>query len=548
MEISFLLTNAEGNILEVADRKITSEILAQSCGKLTIKTCIPIINVTALWQAGEYSVPRMKLPWSLESPCGVSFSFPLLLFLDQKYRVRYAVGLTNGIDDSHWSCKMNQEQCCFEITFDIAIDPETVPFEIFFESSDRSIVDVLQEYRSKILPEVPVFPIGAWDPVYCTWYAVHASLTETYLNTHAEEAVKLGFGTFIVDDGWCYDEAKRVTPETLPDWYRDIGDWKYSECKLPNLKSVVQYAQKLGLNYMFWVAPFFVGRRSILNNHISEFLTGLLREGFRIYDPADENINSITAQSILTIFRTMGLDGLKIDFIDSVSPDTERPRCRKVKNYLEYLVGKMREIKPDVLIEFRQRYATFVNVGIATAFRAGDVPFDYMENFSRCVQLRLILGDNIPIHADPVYFNNQESEEAVGRHMIASLVGVPMLSMELTSISLKHKNVIRNYLSFYKKHQSTLNHGHWNFDLRNGFPVTVSCCKDDETIIILSDATAFQRILESCSGNVIVLNMSPDNICFEGKTFDAEGIIHHNGIIPPGGRGEILINQRSDRL
>lgn len=534
----FKITNAAGELFHVTDNRITADVLKRAQGTLTIATEIPIVGVTALWHAGDLSISRTQLPWFLNAQCGANLSMPLVLFADQDFSIRFAVGLTNGIDDSKFSCKMNQESCCYEVTFTIVITPQTAPFEIFFDNSGRKIVDVLGDYRRKLMPQIPTFPAGAWEAVYCTWYAVHAALTEDYLDRNAEEAAALGFGTFIVDDGWCFDEAKRVTPETLPDWYRDIGDWQYSANKLPNLKNTVKKAQQLGLNYLFWVAPFFVGRRSQLFSRVSEFLTGF-DGGQRTYDPADEKTNEITMNAILDIFTGMNLDGLKIDFIDIVPPDTDRPLCRNIRNYLETLIGKMREVKPDALIEFRQKYATPVNAGLATAFRASDVPFDYMENLARAVQLRLILGDNIPVHADPVYFNSQESIEAVGRHMIASLAGVPMLSMELRSISAGHKEVIANYIRFYHDHQHCLNHGHWEFDLRNSFPAAIYCSDKDETVLILTDDALAENSLKKCSGKTVLLNMSANPVPFNGKIFDARGNLCAAAQIPSGGRGEL---------
>lgn len=535
--LTIQITNSSGEELSCPDGKITPEILAKSQGKIRIEAEIPVIRINTVWHAGESAVPGMKLPWSLKSNCGVNCSLPLLAFLDQKYSVTFALGVTNGVDDSCFTCKMNQEKCCYEAVFTIAVTPGTKPFEIFRDDSGRPLNQVLNDYRKKLMPVIPEYPAEAWNPVYCTWYAVHAALTEEYLRRNAEEAVKLGFGTFIVDDGWSYDESKRVSPETLPDWYRDIGVWSCSGKKLPDLKNTVAHAKKLGLKYMFWVAPFFVGRRSPLNSSISRFLTNL-HEGQRVYDPEDETANLATMDSILQTFQSLGLDGLKIDFIDSVPSDIDHPRSRSVKKYLESLIGKLRGIKPDCLIEFRQKYATPVNAGLATAFRAGDVPFDYMENLNRCVQLRLILGDHIPVHADPVYFHPEESAEIVGCHMIASLAGVPMLSMELSSILPEHKNVIQNYLSFYREHRQILNYGKWDFELKNGSAVTAVCRKDDKEIVILTDSAFSESVQKRSSGNGIILNMSPEPVPFHGRIFDAEGKICMENQIPIGGRGE----------
>ena len=472
--MQFSVYNAENILLCNDFSAITCDILQQSKGSLYIKTLIPIVDVISVWTPSMLSLPPARLPWKAEFSCGANTSYPMFVFLDSRYNAAYAVGLTNVIDDCHCSAKMNQALCSYEIVFHIAVTAETEPFEIFFDDSHLPIADVLQLYRNKIMPQLPAYPAGAWESVYCTWYAVHAAVTCEYLRNNAAEAARLGFGTFIVDDGWCFSESKRVTPETLPDWYRDIGDWQLSEQKLPEMKKIVAEAQKLGLNYMFWVAPFFAGRRS-----------------------------------------------------------------RSARKYVENLVKQIRKYKPDALIEFRQNYATPANAALATAFRAGDVPFDYIDNFNRCLQIRLHMGDNIPIHADPVYFNRAESVEAVGRHMIASLAGVPMLSMELSSISDEHKKVIANYIAFYKKHQSVLNHGKWSFEFRQGVAVYAKATLDDESVIILTDELFAGKALQECCGKVTILNMSGANIPLNGKIFDAQGNELPDNQLPSGGRVEL---------
>lgn len=518
---------------------IPEEILF-SCGKiLSVKTLVPIQDMTSVWHPDMISLPPMRLPWVESFSCGATKSFPLIVFLDQNSCCRTALGLTNMIDDCLVTAKMNQEKCAYEVEFRISIAEETERFDLFFlapsPENPCSLKETLALYREKVMPQIPRYPAEAWNSVYCSWYAVHASLTDEYLRSSGEEAAKLGFGTFIVDDGWCFDEAKRVTPETLPDWYRNIGDWQYSGKKLPRLKETVREAQNLDLKYMFWVAPFFSGRKSALHTCVKTFLTEE-EEGKRIFDPADPEIRERVKESIFHIFKEMDLDGLKIDFIDSITPDVDNPRCRIAFKMLKELLEKVKERKKNSLIEFRQGYATPLMAPLATAFRAGDVPFDYMENFARCVQIRLIMGDKIPVHADPVYFNEEESVEAVGRHMIASLAAVPMLSMPLSAMKKEHKKVVANYLAFYKEKQTLFKEGSWEFVLHNNFPSAISCTYKEEKVVIINDPLQWKNVLENVSGNATILNMTKEAFDYScGKAFDA-GNVFCSAKVPSGGR------------
>ena len=532
--------NANNQLLADNTNIVGEDILRQSGGALYIKILIPIVDVVSVWHPALRRIPPVLLPWIAEFDCGANIAYPMFVFLNKNYHAQYAAGLTNCIDDCHCSAKMNQELCGYEVTFHIAVTPETEAFEIFYDHSQEPLADVLQRFRNQVMPQIPEYPAGAWNPVYCTWYAVHTELTPDYLQSNAAEAARLGFGTFIVDDGWCFDENKRVTPQTLPDWYCDIGDWQLSEKKLPDMQKIIRSARELGLQYLFWTAPFFAGRRSKVNELVSSYLTEL-HEGQRIIDPDDKNASETVMQNILDIFQEMNLDGLKIDFIDTVLPDVKNPRCRSAVKYVEKLVNKIRSIKPNALIEFRQNYATPANAALATAFRAADVPFDYMDNFNECLQVRLHLGNKVPVHADPVYFNSLESVNTVGRHMIASLAGVPMLSMELSTISSEHKAVIANYLAFYKKHQQTLNFGNWSMEMRNGSNVFARCTLNNETVIILADELFAEKSLQDIGSNAVILNLSGAEFTAEGKVFDAQGNAVPGNKVPSGGRVEITL-------
>ena len=529
------ITNEAGRTWNGEIDRVTKEMLTPG-GKLRIAASVPVAEITGVWHPDCLTIQPMRLPWSLRLASGASRAFPFAAFLDQKSDVVCAIGLGDGVDDCLVTVDLNQERCCYEVVFTLAAAEETIPFAIFTDVSHRTLGEVLRDYRVLLMPKRPDYPEAAWLPVYCTWYAVHAALDLEYLRSNAKIAAALGFGTFIVDDGWCVEEDKRVTPQTLPDWYRDIGDWKLAS-KLAGMADAVREAHALGLRYLFWVAPFFAGRRSALNARATRFLTEL-HEGQRIYDPEDAAAAAETMESIYRIFRELDLDGIKIDFVDAVPPDPERPRCRAVKRYLETLIGRIRADKPEALIEFRQRYATPTNAALATAFRAADVPFDYLENFSRCVQLRLLLGDGIPIHADPVYFDPGESVEAVGRHMIATLAGVPMLSMELRTLSEAHRRVIENYIEFYRHHRQTLNFGHWTVKMHNGFAAWVRCEDEQRSVVILTDPFRLAEAVGDASGPVAVLNLTAERLTLPGaRAFDAQGT-PCGEVAPSGGRLE----------
>ena len=177
------------NKLLSADSLFITREMLDRCGRsLTVKALIPIVDVTAVWHPAQPRVPPMALPWRVEFACGANIAYPMVIFMDKNSAAAYSIALTNCIDDCLCSAKMNQELCAYEVVFNIAVTAKTEPFEIFYNDSHLPMTDLLQLFRNKIMPEVPSYPAAAWEPVYCTWYAVHAAITGEYLKSNAAEA------------------------------------------------------------------------------------------------------------------------------------------------------------------------------------------------------------------------------------------------------------------------------------------------------------------------------------------------------------------------
>ena len=200
--------------------------------------------------------------------------------------------------------------------------------------------------------------------------------------------------------------------------------------------------------------------------------------------------------------------------------------------YVNQLVGRIRDICPGTLVEFRQFYTTPVKLNLATNFRANDVPFDFMPNLHRCAQIRAALGDHVTVHSDPVWFHPEESSVNVSRHVKAALVGVPMISVDLEKLTPRHAEIIKRHIAFYHNHLEIFRQGHWTIRYRMGFLAFVEVESDKEIITFL--VTGPIRKEEGKSH--IILILSPESIPFDGESFDADGLPAH-GAIPEGGIG-----------
>lgn len=475
-----------------------------------IRLSIPIIDIQGFWHCNlNNSLPQ--LPWNINFSSAFNHGMPYLAFFNSSRQLCCAVATDNLIDDTDFSAKLNQQNCCYDVTvtvsgnssFTMVVDRRN---EIDFQQS-------VADWRKSIMPRNLYFPDSAWEPVFCTWYAVHGEVSTAWIEGQMRKVKALGFSTLIVDDGWCYDEAKRVTPETLENWYNTIGDWEISKVKFPDFKAHVKRVQALGIKYMLWVAPHFMGVDSQLYAEHPQWALERCHEGCRHLNIKCQDGAEFIADKLVKLASENNLDGLKIDFLDIVRPSAANPIGRDNSALVQKLSGALRRGNPDAMIEFRQGYATPTLLPYATQFRAGDVPFDWMMNFRRLVDLRLALGDSIPVHADPAYWSPDEYPVNVARHMMVMFLGVPMLSMDVNTMPAEHLAIVKFYLDLYKEKQPLLNYGHWSIIFSSGNAGAAVVENEQEVLAVIMDGTMLSKVGKMATGRKLtLLNVSADTL------------------------------------
>lgn len=506
-------------------------------GPVTVHCNIPYAGIAGFWQP-QMNRPRQQLLWDYQFNSSFQCGLPFFSMFSTENINRFSIGFSNAVSTMEFRIRMNQELGCAELTVDFVAQED---FVIFIDTvPSRTWMEVLRDYCCFLHPSplVPA-PDAAWNPVFCTWYAAHAELDTRWTEENAALAAKLGFGTFIIDDGWCFDEKKRVSPSTVSTWYEHIGDWEVSMVKFPDFHSHVKRVKEMGLTYMVWVAPFLVGCRSRLADRVAT--AGNDPCGFARLDPNDSAGMRLVLNQVLKLAEKYELDGLKVDFIDTLPPCEVPDAGKYIYNFVRELAEKLRAHNPEALIEFRQNYSTIMTAGYATQFRANDTPFDFMENFNRIVQLRLLLGDGVPIHSDPVFWNRNAEEEEIARHLVAALAGVPMASLDLTTLTGTEEAIFRNYLAFYRTHRDFYQFGKWKiFAEQDCYAGIVAEYHGRRLAIAAQRAFAFDYATTH-PAELVLLNLTGTSLhlpnlkrVWNGK---GEEIPSASGI-PVGGRGE----------
>jgi len=506
-------------------------------GAVTIAFDLPIAGVTGYWYGSLQPGVKMKLDWRITFVTGAQYNSPVFALVGRDCRCRAAVTLSNLVDDTRFEAALDQEHEVYQIRITTAAAPGEA-LKLRIDRRNLELDAMLADWRQSLaLPECR-FPEGAWDPVYCTWYAKHGAVDALWLERAARRAADMGFKTLIVDDGWCYDEYCRVNPDTIKNWYRTIGDYRVSEVKFPHFAEHVRRVRQMGMRYLVWVAPHLIGFDSDFYRAHPDAVIEPCVEGYRRLRIADAQARELLAERLTGLMRDNGLDGLKIDFLDIVPPDPDAPNSRATLAFVRELTQALRAIRPDALIEFRQSYTNLAMLPLATQFRAGDAPFDALKNFGRIAEIRLALGDRVPVHADPAFWSRRDDMEGVARHMIAMLGGVPMLSMDPLTLTAGEEKVIRHWLKFYDDHRQVLNHGAWRIFLNSQNIAAMTAEDAQEKVILLNDG-CFLPFLPPVSGKkVFIANLSERAVALPGAMLcGADGAPVQGQMLPVGGAG-----------
>ncbi|GAA2830792.1 hypothetical protein GCM10010441_64150 [Kitasatospora paracochleata] len=302
-------------------------------------------------------------------------------------------------------------------------------------------------------------PAAAFEPVFCTWYALHLAMTADDVEKLAALAAPLGFRNLIVDDGWQTDERSRS--------YATTGDWRPAPEGFPDLPGHIARVRALGLNYLLWYAIPFAGVRSAAAGELAEHtLAHLPQLETWVLDPRSPTVRAHQVARLAAAVEEYGADGLKVDFVDtfarpadSASPEADCPTVAEgVHRLLAELDARLRAARPEVLVEHRQGYVGPGLWSYATMVRAADCPHNAAENRVRTADLRLTAGP-LAVHADPLTWHPEESPEQIAVLLQSVLFATAQVSVDLAAQSEEQLAALRFWLAVMDEHRDLLQRG-----------------------------------------------------------------------------------------
>ena len=307
-------------------------------------------------------------------------------------------------------------------------------------------------------------PEAAFDPLYSTWYAYLQDVSAKELETEAIEAASLGMKTMILDDGW-----QKVDSAAF---YSATGDWMPVPSRFPDMKAHVAAVHKAGLKYMLWLAVPYVGDESKAWVRFKDkvlFTRGARSPGrVAVLDPRFPEVREYLIRTYERVVGEWDFDGVKLDFIDQFVQPAADPAARDgfvgrdyrsvpeaVNRLMKDVLARLRAIKPDVLVEFRQHYMGPAILQYGNMMRAADCPADPTANRRRICDLRLTSG-GIAVHSDMLVWNKDETPEGAALPILNVLYSTIQYSMILKTINPTHRAVIRHWIGFSQKHRDAL--------------------------------------------------------------------------------------------
>ena len=364
----------------------------------------------------------------------------------------------------------------------VRIDTRDVPYW-------RALGDVGDWWASREGFEPAPVPEVARLPMYSTWYSFHQRLDVDRVVRQCELAKRLGCEAVIVDDGWQTTDSARG--------YAWCGDWRPE--RIGDMAGFVRRVHEAGMKFLLWYSVPHVGKHSDAWARFGgKFLYEIERHGAAILDPRFPDVREYLIDRYERAMREWDLDGFKLDFVDCFRPTDATPQrtdgdgrdhdsvAAAADALMSGILARLRAIRPDVCIEFRQSYVGPLMRKYGNMFRAGDCPNDAVTNRERTIDIRLLCGATAA-HADMLMWHRDEPVEAAALQLLNVLFSVPQISVLLDEVPFEHLAMLGFWLGFWREHRETLMDG----TLEPRGPLTlypvVAASTDAERIVAVYD-------------------------------------------------------------
>lgn len=399
-------------------------------------------------------------------------------------------------------------------------------FTLRLDTRQQSLTDVLAGVTQWWEAQDGYAPLSVPDaglmPVYSTWYSYHQVVDSASIEAECKMAAEMGCKSVIMDDGWQTNDSQRG--------YAYTGDWQPQ--RLTDIKEHVQRVHDMGMKYILWYSVPFVGYHSDNYDRFKGmYLYDHERVKASILDPRYPAVRAFLIQTYLNAQKKWGLDGFKLDFVDSFcQPEHEHSDAlpgrdmddvyEAVDVLLKDVVNSLKAANPEILIEFRQSYIGPLMRSYGNLFRAADCPMDALTNRVQILNLRMLSGST-SVHSDMFMWPPDETTEAAALQLLNVFFSVPQVSVKLGNITDDQRAMLKHYLALWIKLRETLMHGnlHVNHPEQH---YTYASTHDDKNLVGLSFAQQVITINQRHIKDHYYLNVSS----YAGMVLRASSPLH----------------------
>jgi alpha-galactosidase len=445
-----------------------------------------------------------------------------------------------------------------ETEFSIRIDRRP----LFYADVLRQVSDwyaAMPRYTPSPVPQV------ARLPLYSSWYQFQKDVSAEKLERELDRIAESGMKVVILDDGWQCEAIQGGGSH-----YRTCGAWQPFAGKFPDMAGHVQKFHDKGIRYMVWFAVPYVGceAKEIFERFEGKYLDPEATET-RTLDPRYPDVREYIIQTYERAVREWDLDGLKLDFIDQFHLCGRKDPAAQsnyigcdikslpdaVDRLLSDTMSRLRKLKPDIMIEFRQLYIGPAIRKYGNMFRACDCAHDILQNRVRTIDIRLLAGDTAT-HADMTIWSPEDTAEIAALQLLNVLFSVPQVSVLLEKLPARHWAMVKFWMKFFVDHMETLQHGKLvPLHPELSYPVVTAYGKN-ETITavyakgfaILVDSGRRHLIVNATHGSEVILDIK--SVPTSVRAFDVLGkevkaaCPDHAGLVklqvPPSGYMEVV--------
>jgi alpha-galactosidase len=122
---------------------------------------------------------------------------------------------------------------------------------------------------------------------------------------------------------------------------------------------------------------------------------------------------------------------------------------------LTEVMEELKALRPDIMIEFRQKYIGPQIRKYGNFLRVADCPASGLSNRLGTIDLRLLSGDTA-IHSDMLMWHKDEKPEDAALQVLSCIFATVQISLNLADVSEEVEKMLKFWMAFMKEHMMLL--------------------------------------------------------------------------------------------